>query len=384
MSDRGTLPNNEQMQPVKGRDIDRGKVVTLKKTYPDQLALWQTYLPDDVDVDDYSNTVELYDAVPKYFASKKRMAELRKDGQFLKSLRRDFKHRGKNYQVKITPARIEEDGGSEKEYYPSWREELVEEALKKIACDQFNGVYLNDTAGVQFTLYELRKELRSRGHAIRLDDLIKSLTICRRANIVISSVDQDGTKTVMDSSIFPTLVIVSRREWEKDPKATRCYVQFNPLVTFSINQLAYRQLDYVKFMGFKRQLSRWVHKRLSHNYVQASLTEPYRIKMSTIVRDSALVNAKETRHKMRYIDESLSELEDRDVLLNYEKETMQAARRRIDDIVYTLTPHPAFIDQIKKANRRKRYLTDTARQSGLLDEAAYRAHVSGLNSPSSQ
>jgi len=106
-----------------------------------------------VDVDDYSNTVELYDAVPKYFASKKRMSELRRDGQFLTSLRREFKHRGKSYQVKITPARIEEEDGSEKEYYPSWREELVEEALKKIATDQLNGVYLNDTAGVQLSLF---------------------------------------------------------------------------------------------------------------------------------------------------------------------------------------------------------------------------------------
>lgn len=368
------MPNkstsSKDTAPITGRDVDRGHVVTLQKTYPHQLALWQTYLPGDVDVDDYSNTVELYDAVPKYFASKKRMAELRKDGQFLTSLRRDFKHRGKSYQVKITPARIEEDNGDEKEYYPSWREELVEEALKKIASDQLNGVYLNDAAGVQFTLYELRKELRLRGHSIRLDDLIKSLTICRRATIVISAQDKDESEVVMDSSIFPVLVIVKRRDWEKNPKRTRCYVQFNPLVTYSINKLAYRQLDYVKFMAFKRQLSRWLHKRLSHNYVQASLTEPYRIKMSTIVRDSALVNAKETRHKMRYIDESLSELAEREVLINCDKETIKGQRGKIEDIAYTLTPHPAFISQVKKANRRKQHLAESARQSGLMDETA--------------
>lgn len=230
MSNKST-PSKESSS-IKGRDIDRGRVVTLRKTYPHQLGLWQTYLPDDVDVDDYSNTVELYDAVPKYFASKKRMAELRKHGQFLTSLRREFKHRGKSYQVKITPARIEEENGEEKEYYPSWREELVEEALKKIASDQLNGVYINDSAGVQFTLYELRKELRLRGHSIRLDDLIKSLTICRRANIVISAEANDASEMVMDSSIFPMLVIVKRRDWEQNPKHTRCYVQFNPLVTY--------------------------------------------------------------------------------------------------------------------------------------------------------
>ena len=371
-------------EPVTGRDIDRGNMVRLQKKYPQQLMLWQSYLPGDVDVDDYSNTVELYDAVPKYFASKKRMSELRRDGQFLTSLRREFKHRGKSYQVKITPARIEEEDGSEKEYYPSWREELVEEALKKIATDQLNGVYLNDTAGVQFTLYELRKELRSRGHSIRLDDLIKSLTVCRRSNVVISAQANNDAELVMDSSIFPTLIIVKRRDWERNPKRTRCYVQFNPLVTYSINNLAYRQLDYVKFMTFKRQLSRWLHKRLSHNYVQASLTEPYRIKMTTIVRDSALVNAKEVRHKMRYIDESLEELEEKAVLLSCDKKIIKGERGRIEDITYTLVPHPAFINQVKKANRRKRYLAEAARRSGLLDEEAYTIHVSTLPAESAK
>ena len=80
------------------------------------------------------------------------MAEQRQDGRFLNSLKQPFRHKGKDYVVKITPARIEEKDGSEKEYYPSWREELVEEALKKLACDQLNGVYLNGVAGVQFTV----------------------------------------------------------------------------------------------------------------------------------------------------------------------------------------------------------------------------------------
>ena len=46
---------------------------------------------------------------------------------------------------------------------------------KKIACDQLNGVYLNDTAGVQFTLYELRKELENRGHSMNFPNLVTSL-----------------------------------------------------------------------------------------------------------------------------------------------------------------------------------------------------------------
>ncbi len=97
MPENTTLP--PRMESVTGQDIDQGKVVTLRKTYPEQLALWQTYLPGDDDTDDYSNTVELYDAVPKYFASKKRMAAMRENGKYLGSLKRHFKHRGRDYQA---------------------------------------------------------------------------------------------------------------------------------------------------------------------------------------------------------------------------------------------------------------------------------------------
>jgi hypothetical protein len=73
------------------------------------------------------------------------------------------------------------------EYYPSPREELVEEALRKIACDQVKGVYLDDGAGVQFTLYELKKELKERGHDIDKVDLVEALKICNLTTLLLDS-----------------------------------------------------------------------------------------------------------------------------------------------------------------------------------------------------
>jgi hypothetical protein len=86
--------------------------------------------------------------------------------------------------------------------------------------------------------------------------------------------------------IFPTLLIASRMDWLAAPQEAKCYVQFNPLVTACINHLTYRQFDYILYMEYKHRLSRWLYKRLAHNYVQASLIHPYTIKMSTILRDS--------------------------------------------------------------------------------------------------
>ena len=51
---------------VRGKDLE-GKTHTLVKTLPQQLQLFQTFLPDDDER--YSNTIELYDAIPKYFTN---------------------------------------------------------------------------------------------------------------------------------------------------------------------------------------------------------------------------------------------------------------------------------------------------------------------------
>ena len=134
----------EKVGHVKGKDVN-GNIVTLERTHPRQLALFQTFVSDE---DRYSNTIELYDAVPKYFSNPKLMASLRKDGKFLLALKREFEHKGERYTLYIRPARVIYKNGDQKEYYPSPREELVEEALRKIACDRLKGVYLDDGAGV--------------------------------------------------------------------------------------------------------------------------------------------------------------------------------------------------------------------------------------------
>lgn len=354
------------LEIVKSRDSGTGKVITLAKSKPTQLALFQTFFP--ADTEDYSNTIELYDAIPKYFSSQKRMAEIRKDGVFLQSLKRRFRHRDTWFNITIRPARLDDKDDNEKEYYPTDREGLVEEALKRIACDRLNGVFLNDIAGVQFTLYELWHELKGRKHDIHWDDLITSLKICRGTILELTSADG---RVLVSSSIFPVLVLVNRHEWVTDPKHMRCYVQFNPLITQSTNQLTYRQFDYVTFMELKNHLARWLFKRLSHNYTQASMLNPYTIKLSTIVRDSALVNAKRMRDKVRYVDAALNELKNRAVLLHYKKESIEGERKRIEEVIYILTPCPEFTSQVKKANRRAREIIHIAFEKGVLSQQEF-------------
>ena len=335
---------------VKGKDV-YGKMMTLVRTQPKQLSLFQTFLPENDDK--YSNTINLYDAVPKYFPTK-HMAGRRESGKYLPILEREFEHRGESFKLKIRPARIQYKDGQEREYYPSYREEIIEEALRKIACDRLNGVYLDDRAGVQFTLYALRKELWARGHALNLPDLLEGLKICNLASLSVQKVD--GT-AIIQAPIFPVLLVASKDDWLQNPKDARCYVQFNPLVTASIDHLTYRQFDYLTYMSYKHRLSRWLHKRLAHNYIQAGLLSPYTIRMSTILRNSGAYQSKRGNNNAREIDNALEELKTKRVLMKFTKDIVRGPRNRLIDIAYTLQPDMDFINEMKKANARLKRLS---------------------------
>jgi len=343
---------------VEGKDI-RGNVVTLKRTNPAQLSLFQTFLPDD---DKYSNTIELYDAIPKYYPIK-HMAPLRIGDTFLRVLTREFEHRGETFKLTLRPARIVYKDGREQEFFPSFREEIVEEALRKIACDSLNGVFLNEQAGVQFTLYELQKELKARGHALNLQELLESLKIC---NLASFTVEQAGGTAIIQSPIFPVLLIASKEDWLKNPKQTQCYVQFNPLVTASINRLSYRQYNYLTFMAYKHRLSRWLHKRLAHNYVQASMLDPYTINLSTILRDSGAYHSPRGHNRTREVDVALHELKSKGVIMSFEATVKRGQRNKIIDVKYTLRPDFSFVGEVKKANARSKMVKETFSGQGRL------------------
>src|SRR5712691_1069125 len=336
---------------VRGKDIN-GQVVILERTQPRQLSLFQTFLADE---ERYSNTIELYDAVPKYFSNHRIMASMRKSGQYLPILKREFVHKGDTYLLYVRPARLMYPNGEEMEYYPGPREELIEEALRKIACDRLRGVYLDDGAGVQFTLHEMKKELKERGHDIDKADLVQALKICNLTNISIQAVDG---KAVMQSAIFPTLLIASREDWLAAPQQARCYVQFNTVVPACINHLTYRQFDYILYMEYKHRLSRWLYKRIAHNYVQASLIHPYTIKMSTILRDSGTHTSERGNDNMKRVEEALRELHAKRVLMRYEIDILRGKHMKVVDAKYTLYPDMDFIVEVKKSNSRTLKLSE--------------------------
>ncbi len=303
----------------------------------------------------YSHSIEFYDALPKYFWG----APRRTDGKYLPAIQRNFHFKGKPYELVISPARIvEKKNGkivSEKDYYPGLREELVEDALRKMACDG-SGYFMtdeNDTeeAGVIFTLYALRQELAKQGHHYNNNELKEAIKICAGTTIEISTED-DEDKII--APIFTSAFLTTRKKWLEDGSDAKCFVRFHPYVTKSIKDKTFRQFNYFISMEYRTCLARWLHKRLSHNYRQASRFNSYNILLSTIVRDSGVKKYQRISDQIRDTKKSLQELIDKKVIDRLEEETIYSEERKnkIADVKWTLFPHPEFISEVMKFNKR--------------------------------
>lgn len=331
-----------------------------------QLDLFQSFLCNsDKEKDWLSNTIELWDSLPKYATSQQAMNGLRTKEGLLPRLEKIVTYNNNEYKIRITAAIIDTEKG-EKAFYPSANEELIEDALRKIAAEQRQGFFDRSDfkSGVIFSLYRLRKELQKRGHTRSYNEIVRSLNILAGSHIEIILPNGKGFAR---TNYLPSLAAVSRRTLMEDPKA-RWVAHFHPLVTQSIDTLTYRQFNYHQMMSYRTQLSRWLHKKLSHNYVNASFTVPYQIHLAAVRRDSGQLEYKRTNDAIRKLESAFDELQEGTVLLSYERAgEIRGEKNRIEDIKYSLLPHPNFVREIKAANKRLRNAMDTiANVSGMI------------------
>ncbi len=306
-----------------------------------QMALFEV-LPRH---DKYSNTIELYDAIPKYFWGKPD----RKDNQYLDPLTRSFEFRGRKYKVVISPAKIQTKDGLYRDCYPAIREEIVEDGLRKLACDG-HGLFLDDEAAVVFSLYQLQMELTRMGHTYSKDQIKEALLVCAKTNIEVKS--EDGS-AVMISNIFSTLGLHTQENSKEPKNKSRAFVRFNPLVTQCIKDKTFRQLNYKECMTYRNSIARWLHKRMSHIYLQASYTHPYTIMLSTIIRDSGMKAYAQLRDNLRKVEEAIEEMQERQVVMMYDtKKVLENGKKTILDAKFILTPGSGFVNDMKKANAK--------------------------------
>lgn len=98
-TEENSASSQEILVPAKAKRLD-----DYDQSKPVQLTLFEMLLPNERE---FSNTVELYDFIPKYHWGKVQ----RINDKFLDSLEREFECRGVKYKVKIRPASIEDRNG---------------------------------------------------------------------------------------------------------------------------------------------------------------------------------------------------------------------------------------------------------------------------------
>ena len=322
-----------------------------------QFDLFTTFFGD---AQNLSNTIELWDAIPKYAVSARVQNKMRDEKNALPVHEQEFLYRPtmdgmpKEISCKVTiqPASIKNPDGSYTQYYPSTDEELIEEVLKKIFTDQQFGQHTPAAteSWVKFSLYMIQNELKSRGKTRSIDEIKKSLEILSRAVLTVNFAGSTR-KMVYTNPILNDLTGVTRADYLSDPKSMWC-TKLPALISKSVNELTYRQFNYGTLMSLSSQLARWFHKRLSHQYTQASLTDAYHISYSSICRDSGLLHQSRTSANIKTVDSALEELKSADVLMFFKKEDRRQGQK-ITDVIYNMLPTTTFRDEIKTANARQ-------------------------------
>jgi len=329
------------------------KTLASKKKPPRQVAeskQYNLFAEFFGDANELSNTIELWDSIPKYAVTARRQVSLRNEQDRLPVHEYGFEHRDKRCRIEVQPASIKV-GGKFRDFYPSADEELVEEVIRKIFSDQRFGLHIAPAteSWVQFSLQMIRKELKARGKTRSLDEIKQSIEIL--ANTTIRLYVDGGNNAIYTNPILSDLTRVTR-EMYLDNASMMWVARLPALISASVNQHTYRQFNYGTFMALPSQLSRWLHKLLSHRYVNASYDRHYSVLYSTLKRDSGLLEHARINVNTKALERALDELVESGVLMDWSRDVRRGERNRIDDILYTCKAGMDFVRQVKAANAR--------------------------------
>ena len=341
-------PADAKAKPKKKTQLTRGRSL--------QLDLFQTFLNNKPEeLAGLSNALDFWDSIPRYSLSQQAMSKLRDERGFLNNLELNFRYRGCAMHVSIQAALIKDSDGVTRAYYPSGTEELIEEALRKLAADKWNGNFdaKKEAYGVYFTIYELREELYKRGHGRTFEEIFKSLQILSGSLMILSGdLPRSNNRAIARSNFFPLLVGVTKQDLSVDPSA-KWYVQFHPLASEDITTLRFRQFNYDRLMRGSGSLTRWLIRLITLKFTQASQLVTWETRYTTIKTDSSLLEGfARKRAAQKYLRDCFQELVELELLTAYTTEEILGPRGKVTDIIFKLTPHQKFAAEARAANKR--------------------------------
>lgn len=338
----------------------------------DQLRLFQDFLHNTPEERDrLSNTIDIWDLIPRYSISQKQMNVMRSPEGFLRLLERSFEIDGKVYKAVIQPARVrfqkqnyrDKNGNVvvgeiiEQDFYPSENEEFIEEALRKFACEQGQGFFdqhPDKSCGVFFTIHMLKKELARMGHARDHRQISLSLQILSGSVIEVSGCTVNSS-FLGRSTYLRYYFAVTAQDLKADHNA-RCFVEFHPMVSRCVDELTYRQFNYRLMMQLESQLARWIFRLLAMQFISADKDKVWKMHYQTIKRDSGMLcgwSDKNERKSIKEVDLAFDELWKLEIIREpVAKVNDIGARNKVRDVAYTLKPSAKFVKEMIESNAR--------------------------------
>jgi len=324
-----------------------------------QLDLFSQFVTNDKS--QVSNTIELWERIPKYFFTAKQVEKLRTDKGLAEPYKWKYIENGNEYTVSIQPALIEQKDGSYKAFFPGVTEELMEEALKKILADQQYAIHDPEKteSWVKFTLGMIQKELKSKGRTRSIDEIKHGINVMSSCLLTFSK----EKKELWRGAILQDLVTVGRNEYLASTD-THHIARLPLFISHGINHLDYRQFNYERLMSCDEQLTRWLYKRLINRFTQASQTTEYSCMYSDIKQASGLLQQQKEGNNRAKILSSFNELKEKGVILNYVIDERKKGRA-IVEIKYTIKASPEFIKEQMASNKRATDTKIIAQKSGI-------------------
>ncbi len=321
-----------------------------------QLELFQTFYGDD----DYSNTAEVWDSIPRHSVTPRRQNAMRDENGRLPVHEHRYKFKEKIWRMEVLPALIKDKDGKRRDYYPSADEELVEEVLRKFFAEEHFGLHdeRRTESWVRFTLGMVRRELKKRGRTRSIDQIKRSLDIMALASVRLN--EGESEHPAYTASILSDVVRVTRQQYLEDGKVMWA-ARLPALISRSLADHTYRQFNYRVLMSLDAQFARWLHKRLCRRFDYAGMGKKHNLSFRSMQRDSGLLTANRDAKNLATVEEALDALVAADVLSHWTKEERRGERRQLDDVVYDLHASFTFSSEQRTANKRSRDALDELR-----------------------
>lgn len=310
-----------------------------------------------------SNSIEIWDRIPKYFLTAKQAEKLRTEKGLAEPYEWKYSENESEYTVTIQPALIKQPDGTYKAFFPSITEELVEETLRKILTDQQYTIHEPEKSEswVKFTLRMVEKELKTKGRTRNIDEIKHAIEVMSKCNIALSR----NRKEIWNGAILQDLVTVDREDYLASTEAERYHIARLPIfISHGINNLDYRQFNYERLMNCDEQLTRWIYKRLINRFTQASQLTEYTFMYSNVKQTSGLLQQIRDRDNRNKVLSALKELKEKGVILSYETDERKNGRTVVD-VKYTIKASPEFIKEQIASNKRNADIKTIAQKSGI-------------------